>query len=134
MKKVVMYLNFFFIYLKICGFTKVVCGFLLLSDSQRILLSSLLTMPEDGLPEPPFYYVALALLASGLTICFIATFGIWATYMPGYILLTIVSFCLFFLIIRHINIKKIKLCWFCLLVQTRLNFNFWSDHLFKRTN
>ncbi|CAG5009557.1 unnamed protein product [Parnassius apollo] len=46
-------------------------------------------MPEDGLPEPPFYYVALALLAGGLTVCFISTLGIWATYMPGYILLTI---------------------------------------------
>ncbi|XP_068628077.1 tetraspanin-11 [Battus philenor] len=71
-----------------CGFAKVVCGFLLLCDSQRILLSRLLAVPEDGLPEPPFYYVSLALLGSGLVICFISTFGIWATYMPGYILLT----------------------------------------------
>ncbi|XP_014355751.2 CD82 antigen [Papilio machaon] len=73
----------------VCGFAQVICGFLLLCDSQRILLSRLLAMPEESLPEPPFHYIALALLASGLTICFIATFGIWATYMPGYILLTI---------------------------------------------
>ncbi|XP_041973402.1 tetraspanin-17 [Aricia agestis] len=71
-----------------CGFVEVVCGFLLLSDTRRILLSRLLATPEDGLDEPPFYYVALALLASGLVVCVVAAIGVWATYMPGYIILT----------------------------------------------
>ncbi|CAH2091858.1 unnamed protein product [Euphydryas editha] len=71
-----------------CGFLKVVCGFLLLSDSRRMLLSQLLAMPEDGLYEPPFYYVALALLAAGLTVCATSAIGVWATYLPGYIILT----------------------------------------------
>ncbi|CAH0717264.1 unnamed protein product, partial [Brenthis ino] len=72
-----------------CGFVEVVCGFLLLSDSRRILLSRLLAMPEDGLEEPPFYYVALGLLAAGLIICSLAALGVWATYMPGYFILTL---------------------------------------------
>ncbi|XP_047522416.1 CD82 antigen [Pieris napi] len=72
----------------VCGFAQVVCGFFLLCDTRRILLSRLLATPEDGLEEPPFYYVALALLASGLTICTLASLGVWATCMPGYIVLT----------------------------------------------
>ncbi|XP_052737965.1 tetraspanin-17 [Bicyclus anynana] len=71
-----------------CGFVKVVCGFLLLCDTRRILLSRLLAMPEDGLEEPPFYYVALGLLVAGVTVCTVAAIGVWATYIPGYIILT----------------------------------------------
>ncbi|VVD03409.1 unnamed protein product, partial [Leptidea sinapis] len=73
----------------VCGFAQVVCGFLLLCDSRRILLSRLLVTPEDGLDEPPFYYVGLALLASGLTVCVLGSLGVWATCMPGYIILTL---------------------------------------------
>ncbi|KAG7305405.1 hypothetical protein JYU34_009474 [Plutella xylostella] len=72
-----------------CGFVEVVCGFLLLCDSRRVLLSQLLATPEGGLPQPPFYYLALALLAAGLTICAIGALGCWATYMPGYSILTV---------------------------------------------
>lgn len=82
---------FFFYNYKGCGFLKVVCGFLLLSDSRRMLLSRLLATPEDGLYEAPFYYVALALLAAGLTVCVTSAIGVWATYLPGYIILTFVS-------------------------------------------
>lgn len=74
-----------------CGFVEVISGFLLLCDSRRVLLSRLLATPEDGLPEPPFYYLALALLVAGLTICAVAALGCWATYMPGYAILTMVS-------------------------------------------
>lgn len=74
-----------------CGFIEVVCGFLLLCDTKRILLSRLLAAPE-GLEQPPFYYLALALLAAGLTMCATAALGCWATYIPGYVILTIVSF------------------------------------------
>ncbi|KAL4703411.1 hypothetical protein ACJJTC_011200 [Scirpophaga incertulas] len=70
------------------GFAKVVCGFLLLCDSQRILLSGLLVSPEEELDQPPFYFLALALLAVGLAVCATAAMGCWATYMPGYIILT----------------------------------------------
>lgn len=70
---------------------EVVCGFLLLCDSKRILLSRLLASPEGELIEPPFYYLALALLVLGLIVCAVASLGVWATYMPGYIVLTIVS-------------------------------------------
>ncbi|XP_045763824.1 tetraspanin-17 [Maniola jurtina] len=72
-----------------CGFVKVVCGFLLLCDTRRILLSRLLAMPEEGLEEPPFYYVALGLLIAGITVCAVAAIGVWATYLPGYVILTI---------------------------------------------
>lgn len=68
-----------------------ISGFLLLCDSRRVLLSRLLATPEGGLPEPPFYYLALALLVAGLTICAVGALGCWATYMPGYAILTIVS-------------------------------------------
>ncbi|XP_045492447.1 tetraspanin-17 [Colias croceus] len=73
----------------VCGFVQVVGGFYLLCDTRRILLSRLLATPEDGLEEPPFYYVALALLVSGLAICALASLGVWATCMPGYIVLTL---------------------------------------------
>ncbi|CAG9563591.1 unnamed protein product [Danaus chrysippus] len=72
-----------------CGFAKVVCGFLLLSDSKRILLSRLLVSPDSALDEPPFYYLSLALLATGLTVCAVSALGVWATYLPGYAILTI---------------------------------------------
>ncbi|CAK1551707.1 unnamed protein product [Leptosia nina] len=72
----------------VTGFAQIVCGFFLLCDTRRILLSRLLATPEDGLEEPPFYYVALALLASGLAVCTLASLGVWATCMPGYIVLT----------------------------------------------
>ncbi|KAL0883808.1 hypothetical protein ABMA27_015898 [Loxostege sticticalis] len=71
------------------GFLKVVCGFLLLMDSPRVLLSRLLAAPEEGLEQAPFYYLALALLAAGLAVCAAAALGCWATYMPGYVILTI---------------------------------------------
>ncbi|KAJ0179261.1 hypothetical protein K1T71_004973 [Dendrolimus kikuchii] len=71
-----------------CGFIEVVCGFLLLCDTKRILLSRLLAAPE-GLEQPPFYYLALALLAAGLAMCATAALGCWATYIPGYVILTI---------------------------------------------
>lgn len=79
------------IFLQACGFVEVVCGFFLLSDSKRILLSRLLASPESGLDQPPFYYLALALLVAGLAICATSALGCWATYMPGYAILTIVS-------------------------------------------
>lgn len=77
--------------MKACGFVKVVCGFLLLCDTRRMLLSRLLAMPEDGLEEPPFYYAALGLLVAGAVVCAVAAIGVWATYMPGYVILTFVS-------------------------------------------
>ncbi|XP_049865369.1 tetraspanin-1 [Pectinophora gossypiella] len=72
-----------------CGFLEVVCGFLLLCDTQRVLLSRLLAAPDAGLAHPPFYYLALALLAAGLAMCATSALGCWATYMPGYFILTI---------------------------------------------
>lgn len=74
-----------------CGFVEVVCGFLLLCDTQRILLSRLLAAPDGGLAQPPFYYLALALLGGGMIMCAAAALGCWATYMPGYIILSFVS-------------------------------------------
>ncbi|XP_060800578.1 tetraspanin-33 [Amyelois transitella] len=71
-----------------CGFFEVVCGFLLLCDTQRVLLSRLLASPEAGLDQPPFYFLALALLAAGLLMCATAALGCWATYLPGYFILT----------------------------------------------
>ncbi|XP_072941472.1 tetraspanin-11 [Epargyreus clarus] len=79
-------LNFIFF---VVGFMEVVSGFLLLCDSKRILLSRLLASPEGELIEPPFYYLALALLTLGLIVCAVASLGVWATYMPGYVVLTI---------------------------------------------
>ncbi|KAM3968358.1 tetraspanin 68C [Aphomia sociella] len=76
------------------GFLEVVCGFLLLCDSQRLLLSRLLATPEGDFDHAPFYYLALALLAAGLLVCATAALGCWATYIPGYIILT-----LYFLIV-----------------------------------
>ncbi|KAI5641963.1 tetraspanin family domain-containing protein [Phthorimaea operculella] len=73
----------------VCGFIEVVCGFLLLCDTQRVLLSRLLAAPDSGLNQPPFYYLALALLAAGLAMCATSALGCWATYVPGYIILTI---------------------------------------------
>ncbi|RVE48418.1 hypothetical protein evm_006979 [Chilo suppressalis] len=73
----------------VSGFLKVVCGFMLLCDSQRVLLSLLLVSPEEELEQPPFYYLALALLAAGLVVCATAAMGCWATYMPGYVILTL---------------------------------------------
>lgn len=76
-----------------CGFLEVVCGFLLLCDNKRVLMSRMLASPESSLVQPPFHYLALALLATGLLVCSVAALGCWATYMPGYAILTIVSYC-----------------------------------------
>lgn len=67
-----------------------VTGFLLLCDSRRILLSKLLITPDTSLPQPPFYYVGLGLLVAGLAVCATTALGCWITYMPGYIILTMV--------------------------------------------
>lgn len=77
--------------LKACGCLEVICGFLLLCDSKRILLSQLLAAPDSELAHPPFYYLALALLVSGLAMCATGALGCWTTYMPGYAVLSIVS-------------------------------------------
>lgn len=82
------------------GIFKVVCGFLLLCDSQRVLLSKLMVAPESELAQPPLYYVALALLMAGLIACGAATLGCWATYMPGYAIFTMVINLLFFIRVR----------------------------------
>ncbi|XP_063530462.1 CD151 antigen [Cydia strobilella] len=71
-----------------CGFVEVVCGFLLLVDSRRVLLSRLLAAPDGPLAEAPLHYAALALLAAGLAVCAAAALGCWATYMPSYVILT----------------------------------------------
>ncbi|KAI8425505.1 hypothetical protein MSG28_011338 [Choristoneura fumiferana] len=73
-----------------CGFAEVVCGFLLLCDSRRVLLSRLLAAPDGPLAEAPLQYAALALLAAGLAVCAAAALGCWATYMPSYVILTFV--------------------------------------------
>lgn len=79
-------------YLQACGFVEVISGFLLLCDSKRILLSRLLAAPDDDLlTHPPFYYLALGLLAAGLAMCATGALGCWATYMPSYAVLSIVS-------------------------------------------
>ncbi|XP_053599610.1 CD151 antigen [Plodia interpunctella] len=84
-----------------CGFFEVVCGYLLLSDKQRVLLSRLLASPESGLEQPPFYFLALALLASGLIVCATAALGCWATYLPGYVILT-----LYFLVVLSLLLAE----------------------------
>lgn len=74
-----------------CGFFEVICGFLLLCDSKRILLSRLLAAPDGELSHPPFYYLALTLLIAGLAMCATGALGCWATYMPSYMVLSIYS-------------------------------------------
>ncbi|KAF9796741.1 hypothetical protein SFRURICE_014565 [Spodoptera frugiperda] len=77
-----------------CGFVEVISGFLLLCDSKRILLSRLLAAPDDDLlTHPPFYYLALGLLAAGLAMCATGALGCWATYMPSYAVLSILQCC-----------------------------------------
>lgn len=93
-----------------CGFVQVVCGFLLLCDTQRILLSRLLAAPDGGLMQPPFYYMALALLAGGMIVCATAALGCWATYMPGYIILTFVSVCYLHYLFRT-KLRGVKSLW-----------------------
>ncbi|GBP69726.1 hypothetical protein EVAR_79961_1 [Eumeta japonica] len=82
---------------KACGVLEVICGFILLCDTRRVLLSRLLAAPDSSLTHAPFYYVALALLVAGLGACAVAALGCWATYLPGYIILSfyfIVVLCL----------------------------------------
>ncbi|CAB3224997.1 unnamed protein product [Arctia plantaginis] len=83
----------------VCGCLEVMCGFLLLCDSKRILLSRLLAAPDSELAHPPFYYLALALLVSGLAMCATGALGCWTTYMPGYAVLSIYFLVVLFMLL-----------------------------------
>lgn len=73
-----------------CGLVLLILGFFLLCDSPRILLSRLLTSASNELPQPPFYYAALAIVGAGLFMTTSGAIGCWATYSRGYCILTFV--------------------------------------------
>jgi hypothetical protein len=80
----------------------------------------LLVSPEEELEQPPFYYLALALLAAGLAVCAAAALGCWATYMPGYVILTIVSYAFNIILFNRFNAEGL-LADFCAWLQRNIS-------------
>ncbi|GLV31995.1 Tetraspanin 68C [Carabus blaptoides fortunei] len=74
-----------------CGSVLVTAGFLLLCDSDRVLLSRLLVPGPasltDDLPQPLFYYFALGVIALGLVLCLAGVMGCWAACIDSYCML-----------------------------------------------
>lgn len=78
-----------------CGIALLAAGYYLFADSQRILLSRLLCSHSEQLnelPQPLFYYVALALAGGGAVAILAAMVGWWAVCLNTVCMLTIVSY------------------------------------------
>lgn len=79
---------------KISGLTLLSAGFILFTDSNRILLSRVIGANSEtlsNLQNPFFYYIALGLAAAGLIFFFASLIGWWALCLgPNYYVLSIV--------------------------------------------
>ncbi|KAJ8941449.1 hypothetical protein NQ318_016889, partial [Aromia moschata] len=78
-----------------CGFTLAVGGMLVLFDSERVLLSKLLSTEQlsPSLPHPLLYYIAIGLSLLGLLIAGTGILGCWASCMNNYCMLTLFNCC-----------------------------------------
>lgn len=77
-----------------CGIGLLMVGFYLFADTQRILMSRVLCAGSEQLnelPQPLFYYVALALAGGGAVAIVAAMVGWWAVCLNNVCMLTIVS-------------------------------------------
>lgn len=92
-----------------CGIGLLMAGFYLFADTQRILMSRLLCAGSEQLnelPQPLFYYVALALAGGGAVAVVAAMVGWWAVCLNNVCMLTIVGdffdcVCLFFVCVKY---------------------------------
>lgn len=80
-------------FLQLCGLVLLFGGFILFTDSNRILLSRLISASSEtlsNLSQPFFYYIALGLAVAGLIAIFASFIGWWATCLNNYCVLSIV--------------------------------------------
>ncbi|XP_065206397.1 leukocyte surface antigen CD53 [Planococcus citri] len=77
-----------FLYL-VCGLCLVAGSIIILTDSERILISRLIPINSN---EPILYYICMATLLLGLLISVLSTVGCWATYTDNYCLFSIYVF------------------------------------------
>ncbi|KAJ8971578.1 hypothetical protein NQ314_000635, partial [Rhamnusium bicolor] len=77
------------IFFQACGFSLVIGGMLVLFDSERVLLSKLISTGQlSNLPHPLLYYIALGLSLVGLILAATGILGCWASCMHNYYMLT----------------------------------------------
>lgn len=80
------------------GIGLVVCGIILLGDTERMLISRLIPLQSQA---PILYYLCLAIIFLGLTVIIISTTGCWATYIDSYCILSIYLFAVLVLILME---------------------------------
>ncbi|KAL1490759.1 hypothetical protein ABEB36_013404 [Hypothenemus hampei] len=101
--------NFF---LLACGFTLVTGGMLILFDTERILLSKLLTAgPFSELAQPYLYYVAIGLALLGLILAAAGILGCWASCLHNYWLLSLYFFLVMIVLISECSIYAVAWLW-----------------------
>lgn len=74
--------------------TLFVCAVILMSDEQRMLISTLLVASNESLTDlnqPLFFYIALFFSGIGLVIGLIGLIGCWAAFINKFCVLYIVS-------------------------------------------
>ncbi|KAG8241940.1 hypothetical protein J6590_076058 [Homalodisca vitripennis] len=80
------------------GLGLVMCGGLLLEDTERILTSRLIL---TSLPQPLFYYVALLLMSLGLILTALSVLGCWSAHLNNYCILSFYLFSLLILLVAE---------------------------------
>lgn len=91
---------------QLCGITLLFAGFILFTDSNRILLSRLVGASSEtllNLTHPFFYYIALGLALAGLIAILTSFIGWWATCLNSYCVLSIVRVIIFFIAFNLVN-------------------------------
>lgn len=78
--------------LQASGFILTIGGMLVLFDTERVILSKLLSTGQfSNMPHPFLYYASIGLSLLGLVLAATGILGCWASCLHNYCLLTLVS-------------------------------------------
>ncbi|KAJ8919136.1 hypothetical protein NQ315_012121, partial [Exocentrus adspersus] len=96
-----------------CGFTLVIGGMLVLFDSDRVLLSKLISTGQllTNMPHPLLYYIALGLSLLGLILAATGILGCWASCMHNYCMLTSYFLIILLVLVGECGIYAVPWVW-----------------------
>ncbi|CAH1373057.1 hypothetical protein MTP99_014506 [Tenebrio molitor] len=98
--------------LLVCGFLLITAGMLVLYDSEKLILSRLLTSgPLSSMPQPFLYYVGIGLASVGFILTSTGILGCWASCMHNYYILSAYFLIIMIVLVGECAIYVIAWAW-----------------------
>ncbi|XP_018330643.1 tetraspanin-11 [Agrilus planipennis] len=111
--------------LLVCGGILATGGILIIFDTERVLLSKVLstdTLGAGNLPHPVLYYVALGIVMLGFSLAGVGVLGCWASCLHSYCFLIIYILIIMGLLVGECAVYTVLWIWpSCLGMELRVN-------------